>query len=167
MAKYFLNVWRGYMSVEHLADLLDSFGVTCDRKRNGNIWIKAKNKANSDLFEFEHVVYRVFNEHGKPIFNKIDYDFFDHAGCFTADDGSSVLMFSPYWAEAHWPALIKPLWDAGYYVAIFDRNACHSSNSVIIVRKRKDGDEMFDQKSAKSPFYNDTLDYSQYVSPIS
>ena len=151
------------MSVELLADLLESFGVTCERKRNGSIWYKANVKSSSDFREFQNVVYNYFWGYGNLNYGNIQYDFFDHAGCYTADDGTSILMFSPYHSESHWPGLIKPLWDLGYYVAMFDGRAFQSFNHIILVRKRKDGDEMFDIKSSNFFYCNDQLDHSRYA----
>lgn len=164
MVKLVLNVWENYISTERLAELLESFGVTCDRKKNGNIWVRQSSKANDDFSKLQDAVYDIFRNHGgKPRFLEINNWFFDHAGCYTADDKTTICVFSPYSGEFHWPALIQPLWEQGYYVEIRDRNDCCSRNCVIFVRERKENDKIFRVKDTENTFYTYDLDYSRYI----
>lgn len=144
MAKVLLNGWESYASVDRLADLLTDHGVTCEKKRNGNIWVKQNEKTTHDFFNFHKEVHDILKEYGdKPKRSDVDYTYFDHESYYTADDGGPVIIFSPYSGELSWPALIEPLWEKGYYVAIYDRSVCLSHNCIILVRKRKDKDKMF------------------------
>lgn len=146
MAKALLNSLECYASVEKLSEILETYGVICERKKNGNIWVNCKQKAFWDYDDLKRSVYRILHE--RDCFqmmndSEVHYSFFDHSAYFTAVDGTTVSLFSPFWGDMSWPALIKPLWERGYYVAIYNRCQCQSRNVVVLVRKRKEEDEMF------------------------
>lgn len=163
MAKVLLNRFKDYVSIDYLADVMEKNGVSCDRKRNGNVWVKCNQKTFNEFFDFQKTVYNIFRQYGKRIDrSKIDYDFFDHGGYFTADDGSGVFVFMPYWGEVNWPGLIAPLWEMGFYAEICDPDHKHSRPCPIIVRKAKDGDEMF-QLTPLMKMHAESMDFSSYV----
>ena len=148
MGKELINVWDHRVDIDSFLNMLEEFGVPCDKKKNGNIYAKSNEKSREDLRDFKNTVYALCKETGMDI-NKpdIDYMFFDHLGFFTADDGSSVFAFSPYCSEYHWPALIKPLWDKGFYVKMYHKKKCKAINHMVLVKPRKNTDTMFDSDS--------------------
>ena len=160
MSKILLNRNNFRITNEDLARCLEEQGVTCERKRNGNIWVKSNNRSADDFFDVENAVKDIFREHGGRLkYDQIRYDFFDHAGFYTADDGSTVTVFCPYWAQGNWPSLIPYMWEKGYYVSM--------CGDTVFVRKRKEGDVMFTPAQDDLFRVEREMDWDRYTFPKS
>ena len=144
MGKELVNMWDNRVSIDRFARLLESYHIPCERKKNGNVYAKSNQKAHTEEQEFRRNIYNFFKQYGQEVYKSgIDYHLFDHSFALTADDGSSVFVYSPYSSELSWPPMIEPLWEMGYYVTMCHMKEYEAINHLIIVRKRKEDDVMF------------------------
>ena len=63
MPKILLNKNNFRITDEDLARCLEEQGVTCERKRNGNIWVKSNNRSADDFFDVKNTVQNIFRIH--------------------------------------------------------------------------------------------------------
>ena len=149
MPKLRINKFESYVKPEHLATILEENGVSCERKRNGSIWAKSNSRSMHDLILFQNDFYNWFLDeyHSR---SEINYAFFDHAIYFTADDGISVLVFCPYWAETNWPPLIPFLWKKGYRASFY--KGTYAFTGVAVVRKKRKNDTLFEYEPSNEYF---------------
>lgn len=149
MAKLLLNGIDCWITPSRFAEVLENFGISCDRKKNGHIWVKSLQRSSDAYFDAESAVREIVKEQGDIPglphigIHNLRLMFFDHICCFTDDEGYGVAMFSPYHCENTWPKLIPYMWEKGFYVAVYSRKECGSLNYVALVRKRKEKDTMF------------------------